>query len=191
MTQQSGRILLGALVAMLVVVGTAIAGPLEDAEVAYNSSDYTTAMRLYRSLADEGNAEAQVAIAIMYGRGEGVPQNYAEAAKWYRKAADQGNFMAQADLGILYEEGRGVPQNYVQAHKWFNLGATAWPKKTRRQEIIEETTRQYGPSSLGIALLNFESRNLAAENRDKIAAKMTSAQIAEAQKLASEWKPKQ
>jgi TPR repeat protein len=121
MTQQSGRILLGALVAMLVVVGTAIAGPLEDAEVAYNSSDYTTAMRLYRSLADEGNAEAQVAIAIMYGRGEGVPQNYAEAAKWYRKAADQGNFMAQADLGILYEEGRGVPQNYVQAHKWFSL----------------------------------------------------------------------
>jgi TPR repeat protein len=94
-------------------------------------------------------------------------------------------------LGILYEERRGAPQNYVQTRKWFNLAATARPKNTSRQEIIEETMPQYGHSSLGLTLLNFQSRNLAAENRDKIAAKMSPAQVAEAQKLASEWKPKQ
>jgi hypothetical protein len=37
----------------------------------------------------------------------------------------------------------------------------------------------------------YQSRNLAAEKRDKIAAKMSPAQVAEAQKLANEWKPKQ
>jgi hypothetical protein len=33
-------------------------------------------------------------------------------------------------------------------------------------------------------------KDVAAENRDEIAGRMTPAQIAEAQKLAREWKPK-
>ncbi len=51
--------------------------------------------------------------------------------------------------------------------------------------------REFGRSDLGIMLLNLESRDYAAEARDKIASKMSPAQIAEAQKLASEWKSKQ
>ena len=35
-----------------------------------------------------------------------------------------------------------------------------------------------------------ENRDKAVKNRDRVAAKMTPAQIAEAQKLAREWKPK-
>jgi hypothetical protein len=176
--------------AILVVVGTAMAGPFEDAARAYDSGDYATAIRLYRPLADQGHADAQGALAVMYFRGDGVPENYAEAVKWYRKAADQGNVGAQADLGIMYEEGLGVRQSYVQAHMWYNLAAAAWPKKTRRAEAIEKAMQEVGPSSLALRLLGFESRNLAAENRDKLARKMTPEQIAEAQKLASEWKPK-
>ncbi len=64
----------------------------------------------------------------------------------------------------MYGEGQGVPQDYVQAHMWYNLAASKHP--------------------LG------EVRNKAVKTRDILAEKMTPAQIAEAQKLAREWKPK-
>jgi TPR repeat protein len=92
--------------------------------------------------------------------------DYATALRLWRPLAAQGNAVAQASLGFMYREGHGVVQNYVQAHMWFNLaGAYAGSDKT---------TREY-----------------AMRNRDLLAAKMTPGQIAEAQKLASEWKPKQ
>ena len=66
----------------------------------------------------------------------------------------------------MYDNARGVPQDYVQAHKWFNLAAA-----------------QFEAS-------NKEKRETAIKNLNVVAAGMTSAQIAEAQKLAREWKPK-
>ena len=52
--------------------------------------EYTTAMRLFRPLANQGNAAAQTNLGLMYGTGLGVPMDYVEAMKWYRLAADQG-----------------------------------------------------------------------------------------------------
>jgi uncharacterized protein len=127
--------------------------------------DYAAAAAWYRKAADQGDASAQNNLGFMYHRGRGVPQDYAAAAVWYRKAADQGNASAQNDLGFMYGEGRGVPQDYVQAHMWFDIAA----------------------ANLSIE----QERDTAVRNRDKVAAKMTLAQIAEAQKLAREWKPKQ
>ncbi len=83
---------------------------------------------------------------------------------WYRKAAEQGYAKAQYNLGIMYGNGRGVPQDSAEAHMWFNLAASRFPPG--------------------------ENRDLAVRNRDKIAKRMTPAQISEAQKLAREWKPK-
>ena len=90
---------------------TAVAGPLEDGLAAALAGDYPTAMRLWRPLADQGNAIAQRNLGNMYANGRGVPQDYAEAMKWYRKAADQGNAPAQLNLGIMYDLGQGVPQD--------------------------------------------------------------------------------
>jgi uncharacterized protein len=104
----------------------------------------------------------------MYRKGEGVPRDDAEAAKWYRKAAEQGHLYAQTVVGGLYAVGLGVPQDYVEAHKWFNLAASR--------------------STLASNRGNHES---AIKMRDLVATKMTPAQIAEAQKLAREWKPRQ
>ena len=80
-------------------------------------------------------------------------------AKWLRKAADQDIAEAQSDLGLMYASGLGVPQDYVLAHMWFNLSAAQGNQ---------------------IAIY---SRDFMAEHH------MTQAQIAEAQKLAREWKP--
>ena len=59
----------------------------------------------------------------MYGKGQGVVQDYAEAVKWYRLAAAQGNASAQSNLGVRYGKGQGVPMDTVRAHMWFNLAA--------------------------------------------------------------------
>ena len=128
--------------------------------------DYAEALKWYRKAADQGAADARVTLGVMYATGRGVPQDYAEALKWYRKAADQGAADAQFNLGIMYEKAEGVPQDYVQAHKWYNLAATYSPDPSEG-----------------------EGRAAALRNRDRVAAKMTPAQIAEAQKLAREWKP--
>ena len=80
---------------------------------AYESKDYATALKLWRPLAEQGDAQAQYNLGIMYDNGQGVPQDDAEAVKWYRKAAEQGIAKAQYNLGVMYANGRGVPQDYA------------------------------------------------------------------------------
>jgi len=77
-----------------------------------------------KALADQGNAEAQFNLALMYDIGEGVPENYAEAFKWYRKAADQGLALAQSNLGLMYGTGKGVPENSIRAYVWWSMAKT-------------------------------------------------------------------
>lgn len=184
----------------LSLFGVAAAGTLEDGYSAYQRGDYMAALHLWRSLADQGDATAQGALGRMYDEGRGVPQDYVQALVWYRRSAEQGFAPAQdalglmyyfghgvpqdyaaavvwlrqaADqqwaagqlgLGFMYANGVGVPQDYVLAHMWFNLVATA-----------------IGPSA--------EQQSDAIKRRDDVAAKMTPDQIAEAQKMAREWKP--
>jgi uncharacterized protein len=99
------------------------AGPYEEGSAAYGRGDYSTALRLFRPLADHGNAQAQYKIGLMYYSGEGVTQNPAEAARWFRRAADQGSPDAQHYLGMMYEDGNGVPKDLAEAAKWIRKAA--------------------------------------------------------------------
>jgi TPR repeat protein len=152
-----------ALILGVVCVGSAAAGPFEDANDAVTRGDYATAIRLLRPLADRGDALAQESLGKMYEFGEGVPEDYATAVSWYRKAAEQGDVDAQWDLGRMYYGGRGVPENNVLAHMWLNLAA-----------VTSDSAKRFSAAAL----------------RDQVAATMSPAQIAEAQRLAREWKPK-
>jgi len=101
----------------------------------------------------------------MHIKGQGVSQDEVEAAKWCRRAAEQGNAMAQMLLGAMCHNGQGVPQDYVQAQMWLTLAGAGFP-----------------PSRQG-------NRETAESLRKVVAAKMTETQIAEAERLAREWKP--
>ncbi len=90
---------------------------------AYLRGNYATALSELRPLAEQGNADAQYNLGLMYDKGYGVPQDYGQARQWYEKAAAQGKTNAQYNLGVLYHNGHCVPKNLVQAHKWFNLSA--------------------------------------------------------------------
>jgi hypothetical protein len=154
------------LILSLSMAVQACTGPIEDANKALHRGDYKTAYRLIMPLAEQGLPLAQYNLGVMYYNGQGVPKDYAEAAKWYRKAAEQGFAEAQTNLGIMYFTGLGVPKGYVLAHMWFTLAAS-----------------RFSASEQG-------RREMAGSQRDFAASKMTPAQIAEAQKLAREWKPK-
>jgi len=113
--------------------------------------------------AANGDAEAQFNLAKMYETGRsGYKKDFREAEHWYRLSAEQGDVFAQASLAILFRFGKGIPQDLVQAYKWFSIAAS------RPSEGAEESI---------------------AEMRDATAVHMTPDQLAEARRLAHEWKP--
>jgi len=112
------------------LVGLVAAGPFEDeaatyavAAAAYGRGDYATALRLWRPLANQGNAAAQYYLGTMYGNGLGVPVDSAASKSWWRKAADGGYAEAQMMLGRLYENGLAVPLDYSTAMSWWRRAA--------------------------------------------------------------------
>ncbi len=90
---------------------------------AYERGDYATALREFRPLAERGDAAAQHNLGIMYGNGEGVPEDAIQAVFWYRQAAEQGHAKAQHNLGVMYDNGEGVPEDDRQAAFWFRKAA--------------------------------------------------------------------
>lgn len=74
--------------------------------------------------AEQGNANAQVYLAGMYSRGDGVQQNSAQAVKWMRKAAEQGDPNGQHYLGEMYAGGYGgLVKDESNALEWFRKAA--------------------------------------------------------------------
>ncbi len=67
----------------------------------------------------------------MYGKGEGVTQDFAEDIDWYRQSAEQGFAQAQYNLGYMYYKGEGVSQDYIAAHTFFDLAAAKGHKDAR------------------------------------------------------------
>lgn len=62
-------------------------------------------------LAEDGNAEAQARLAMIFYEGKGVNRDDASAAKWAKLADEQGNPYATYILACLYIEGANVPRN--------------------------------------------------------------------------------
>ena len=99
----------------------------------------------------------------MHSRGQGAPLDYGEAVKWSRLAAEQGVAEAQFLLGMMCQDGLGVSRDYVMAYMWYSLAAST---------------------------MSGQLAALASKSRDGVGATMIPTQIAEAQRLAREWKPK-
>jgi len=188
-------VLAPALIAMLVIgsVTTAAAGDIEDCQGTTSATacrrlaeqgeawaqrhlgwmyenghgvmqDYTEAVKWYCKAAEQEDAEAQYDLGQLYRLGYGIQRNNAEAMRWFRRAADQGDGGAQYNLGFMYEAGRGVTRDLVRAYMWFDLAARSAEPHAHQGYAI-----QY---------------------RDSVASKMTPEQIAKAQQLVAEWKPK-
>jgi TPR repeat protein len=71
------------------------------------------------SIAESGDADAQLALGVMFLYGDGVLQNDETAIEWIMKSAKQGNSEAQVLIGDAYRLGRGVKNNFDTAAKWY------------------------------------------------------------------------
>jgi len=112
-----------------------------------------------------------------------------------RLCAEQGNPKAQLDLGSMYHEGKGVPQDYRAAVDWyrkaaeqglpqaqFNLGIMYYGGRGAPQDFVQ--------AYRWLSLATAQGNEGASRFRDMVATRMTPGQIAEAQEMAKNWKPK-
>ena len=114
----------GIAAALLLLAATpAVAADFDAGVEAYNRGDYASALREFRPLALQGIADAQYNLGVMYGTGQGVPEDDRQAAYWYRQAAEQGDADAQNNLGFMYDHGEGVPEDDRQAVYWYRQAA--------------------------------------------------------------------
>jgi hypothetical protein len=143
----------------------ALAGPYEDAEAAIKVDNEDRAIALLRPLAAKGETRAQYEVGeLLYL----FKKQDKEAKELFEKAAAKGHGEAMYYLANMNQTGKVVPKNYVEAYKWYVLAVKhASPQRTG-----------YG-----------DPKVKAEQNRDFLAKQMTSAQIAEGQRLANEWKP--
>jgi hypothetical protein len=105
---------------------------------AYDAGDYATALRELTPLAEQGNADAQTYLGVMYQNGGGVPQDDKTAVKWYDLVAKRpppGTEVVPGAIGSLsptiprrpttpcIPPTPCVPQDDKTAVKWYRLAA--------------------------------------------------------------------
>jgi TPR repeat protein len=157
-------------VALAVFAAPAGAQSLEErmksAAGAYERKDFAAAIAVWRPLAETGNAEAQTLLGAMYWSGEGLLRDHKQAAYWYLRAAEKGYARAQNDIGFMYGFGEGIPpKDNVQAYKWLSLAVRNYTAKN--QDRLDQATK-----------------DLAA-----VRARMTPAQIADAERQIRDFRP--
>lgn len=154
--------------------------------------DYPAAFKHCQAAAEQGNAQAQTALAHLYENGKGVIRDDAQAVFWYRKAALQGDSAAQSTLGVRYYTGEGVEKDYTQA--------AAWQRKAAEQgypdaQYILGMMYELGQGVPQDFIMAYQWFLLAAANgaegalqaRQSLASKLTPEQISEGQRLARQW----
>ena len=146
---------------------------------------------LYRISAEQGIADAQYNFGGMYYGGVGVKQDVVEAHKWFLKAAQQGHRNGQKNVASLYESGVGVAKNEAKAFKWYLKAANQ--KDAASQMAVgrfysagKGVTQDIKAAYMWFTISQKNGESQAATFRDKLTG-LTSAQIAEANKMADEW----
>jgi TPR repeat protein len=159
------------------------------------AQDYQEAIRLYQALAEQGEADAQTRLGLMYEKGQGVTQDYQEAMRWYRFAAAQGDADAQFILARMHDYGEGVTQDYQEAVRWYQFAAEygnslALGRLGLMYYQGQDVPKDYVKAYMWFNLAEKDGVKLGLAIRETLDKEMTPEQIAEAQRMAQEWKPK-
>jgi len=164
----------------------------QDAFDADKAGEYRKAFRLYEPLAEKGDSDGQYRLGWMYATGEGVPKDYTKAVYWYRKAAKQGDALAQLMLGYAYAGSQGVAKDDTKAVYWFGKAAEQGISQAQSNlgimyangiGVLEDYVQAYAWWSIAATRGDKSAKN----NKGIIEGRMTPAQVAEAQKLSSEY----
>ncbi len=144
--------------------------------------------------ADQEAVGSQSKIGFMIERGRNVPQDYAEARRRFLKAAASGDGMAEFGLGVLSARGLGTPKDYVEAERWFRkaaergVGAAQFNLGVLYAHGLG-VSQDYVLAHLWFSLAVAQGEEGAKAALDEAAARMAPSEIAEAERLANDWKP--
>jgi len=150
------------------------------------------AVKWYRLAAEQNFATAQYLLGLFYAVGKGVLQDYKTAREWYQKAAEQGNADAQGRLGAMYQLGMGVQVDSNKAVEWWQKAAEQGHIKAQTSlGLIYEAGAGVSRSvEQGYMWLTIVAKNdfaPAIREQKRVAAKLTPAQITEAERRAAQW----
>jgi uncharacterized protein len=117
--------------------------------------------------------------------------DFKTALRHLKPLARQGHFKAQNNLGLMYKKGLGVPQDYKTAVKWYTLAAeqghaNAQYNLGNMYHNGRGVPQNYVYAYMWGDIANVNENQNGTELRNIAAKKMTAAQIAKAQELASE-----
>ena len=111
--------------------------------------DHVKAASWLEKAAHAGDIEAQYNLAVMNGKGQGIPVNLEAAFYWLHAAAQQGLACAQCRLGQLYANGTGTAVDPLESHKWLLLAAKAGDPDAESQ--LERSAARLVPPQLAEA----------------------------------------
>ena len=181
-----------ATIILFLLLSTPAGAGYDAGATAYYRGDFAVALRELRPLAQQGRADAQYMLGLMYTRAKGVPQDDAAAVTWYRKAALQGYDKAQYALGYMYQTGLGIPEDSGVALNWILKAARQGHAKAllnlgfiynKGEGVSVDTVEAYKWFHVAALQGIKDGRRY----RDKVAKAMTLEQMTKAQNLARDW----
>jgi len=146
-----------------------------------------------RPTAEQGTADDQYALGARYEKA--LPDDHREAVHWYRLAAQQRHVEALYRLCVLSDTGRGIAQDYQEALRWCHLAADQGHGQAmfvigshyaNGRGVLKDVVQAHQWYNLAAA----HGYEAAAKWRERLAYDMTPTQIAQAQFLARNWKPR-
>ena len=183
------KLISAALISLFVVFAiSANAGSFEDAVAAYERKDYVTAAKLMRVAADQGNAQAQYNLGVMYANGQEM--------KIMKKLISLALismfivFAVSANAGP-FEDGVAAYERkeYVTAVKLFRVGADQGDADAQfnlgfMYEAGQGVSQDYIRAHMWWNISASSSHKNAEANCDIIAKQMSPTQIEKAQEMA-------
>lgn len=121
--------------------------------------------------------------------------DYAKAMKEWRPLAEKGVAAAQFNLGLMSLDGQGVPQDYAEAARWFERSADQDYTKAQLNlgalyGVGKGVKRDYVQAYKWLNLCAAKGDQKCIAQRDLVTKKLKPAQLATAQRLSTEFKPK-
>jgi len=164
---------------------------------AFAASDYKTAFRHWKPLAEAGDRDAQYMLGAMYGKGYGFEKKETTALKWFCRAAVQGQTSAMNNIGYLYSNGQQLERDSREAIIWYLRAAGLGNAAGQLNVGVRYLRGTNVPKDVGKAYMWLVLSHKHASDLDHEAALLMSEaeeiltpdQIAAAEHAAKAWKP--
>lgn len=197
--QQAGEELISGRVdpstwARAIVDGGGVEGPTKAAYVKLRVADLERVAAEVATLAWLEAAAKQAAARELAAISAFDSGDYASAIPWYREKAEQGDATVQRRLAEMLQSGGALKQN-IEAVGWLTKAAEQGDAAAQNSLADAYASGSgvgvnYGEAYMWFTLASERGVQSGGMSRDRVAAKMSPAEVAEAVRRARQWKPK-